>query len=122
MTNTHNIPFTCAEEPCLTPQNRTEAPQVYKDTPQPQTSLQSRKTHVLNTERLWSKHADLLASVPEEDKTFVKLGILEEYILTGIRNGTNKDTLLLLATLGVAIANNDKAFYDQVCTLLSSLP
>ena len=65
--------------------------------------------------RLWANHADLLASLPDEQsRQAVKLGIISEYVLQGIRTKKNIETLLLLASLGISIANNDRPFFDNV--------
>lgn len=69
--------------------------------------------------KLWQGKEQLLESVPEQDRTAVKLGILEEYILYGIRAGRDTKTLFLLAALGISLANNDRPFFDEVKRSLS---
>lgn len=80
---------------------------------------ESHITPILDEARLWAAHADLIASIPAEDRAAVKLGILEDYISAGIRQGKPMTTLFLLACLGISIANNDRPFYDGIRNALS---
>lgn len=75
---------------------------------------ESHVTPMLDEARLWAAHADLIASLPVEDRTAVQLGILEEYISAGIRQGKPLTTLFLLACLGISIANNDRQFFEDI--------
>ena len=85
----------------------------------PQNASESHITPILDEARLWAAHADLIASIPAEDRAAVKLGILEDYISAGIRQGKPMSTLFLLACLGISIANNDRQFYDGIRNALS---
>ena len=64
--------------------------------------------------KLWKPHEALLSSLPEAEQNAVKIGIISEYVLQGIRARRNTETLLLLAALGISIANNDRPFFENV--------
>lgn len=74
---------------------------------------------VLDESKLWAAHADLIASLPEEDRSFVQLGIISGYIEQGIKAGKPLGIILQLACLGISIANNDRKFYEDIRTELS---
>jgi len=80
-------------------------------------SQNAQKCHqkpLFDEAELWQENEALIASVPEESITPLKLGIIEEYILQGLRTGADKAALFLAAILGVALANNDRYFYTEV--------
>lgn len=86
--------------------------------PEPRSSQNAQKCPQkppFDEARLWANHADLIASLPDDQsRQAVKLGIISEYILQGIRTKKNTETLLLLASLGISIANNDRVFFENV--------
>ena len=69
---------------------------------------------IFDEAKIWQENEALIESAPVENRIPLKLGILEEYILQGLRTGADKAALFLAATLGIAIANNDKGFYTEV--------
>lgn len=84
--------------------------------PEPRSSqnAQKRPLEPLDETKLWKPHEALLATLPEADQEAVKIGIISEYILQGIRAKKPIQTLFLLASLGMSIANRDRQFYEAV--------
>ena len=107
------------ETASLTARNTLDPIGIPLENKRSQNANTSHLTPVLDEVRLWADHADLIAALPEADRTAVQLGILEEYITAGIRQGKPMITLFLLACLGISIANNDRPFYDGIRNELS---
>ena len=80
----------------------------------PQKPSESHIEPVFNEAEIWQGKEELIASAPEEHRIPLKLGIIEEYILQGLRTGADRAALFLAAILGVALANNDRYFYTEV--------
>ncbi len=69
---------------------------------------------IFDEAKIWEENEAIIASVPVESIIPLKLGILEEYILQGLRTGADRTALFLAAALGVSLANNDSTFFREV--------
>lgn len=99
---------------CLTPRNSCTPMEIPPGSKSHHSANTRHLEPLLDEGRLWANYADLLSSLPDQSKAAVQLGILEEYILAGIRAGKDLSVLFLLASLGISIANNDRTFYEDV--------
>ncbi len=115
-------PLIASESPvndCLTSRSSCTPIEIPPGSKSPHNANTSHMPPVLDESKLWADHADLIASLPEEDRSFVQLGILSGYIEQGIKAGKPLGIILQLACLGISIANNDRKFYEDIRTELS---
>lgn len=94
-------------------------PETHPKDKSPESAEYSAPEPTFNEGAIWQANEELLASVPEESRIPIKLGILEEYILQGLRSGADRTGLFLAAILGLALANNHTAFYTEVKAAIS---
>ena len=90
--------------------------------PKPKRSQNANTSHIeplFDEAKIWQENEALIASVPVENIIPLKLGLLEEHILQGLRTGADRTALFLAAILGIAIANNDTFFYNQVKEIIA---
>lgn len=80
----------------------------------PQNASESHLEAIFDEAKIWEENEAIIASVPVDSIIPLKLGILEEYILQGLRAGTDRGDLFQAAALGISIANNDRGFYTEV--------
>ena len=74
---------------------------------------------IQSLDKLWEDKADILAALPEQDRNAVKAGILQEYLLTGIRKRADYRNLFIVAAYALSLSNNDPRFMSDV---LAALP
>lgn len=102
------------ETNCLTFQNTSPLPGEPPEPKSPQNASESHLEAIFDEAKIWEENEAIIASVPVESIIPLKLGILEEYILQGLRTGADRTALFLAAALGVSMANNDSTFFREV--------
>lgn len=94
--------------------NTSPLPETPPEPKSPQNARESHTEPVFDEAKFWEENKGIIASVPVESIIPLKLGLIEEHILSGLRTGADRTGLFLAASLGVALANNDRLFYTQV--------
>ena len=102
------------ENESLTARSTSPLPESPPEHTRSQRAVRGHIEPIFDEERFWQENEAIIESVPVENRIPLKLGLIEEHILSGLRTGADRTALFLAATLGVSIANNDKGFYAEV--------
>ena len=90
---------------------------------EPKSSQNASERHIeplFDEAAIWQGQEDLIAAAPEEARIPLRLGFIEEFILQGLRTEADRTALFLAAVKGIALANNDGAFFREVQQAVSN--
>lgn len=103
----------------LTSRSTSPLPGTPPERKSPQNASESRIEAIFDEAKFWQQNEAIIASIPVENIIPLKLGLIEEYILQGLRSGADRTALFMAAALGVSIANNDAVFFQEVKTAIA---